>query len=56
MRCNALQLFITVLGEVALVITRWLVQALEVVAMFESDTGKSQKRPKGKSSGLPIHG
>jgi len=33
-------------------ITGCLEQAFGVVAMFDSDTGKSQKRPKGKSSRL----
>jgi len=33
-------------------ITRLLVQVFGVVAMFDSDTGKSQERPKGKSSRL----
>jgi hypothetical protein len=31
-------------------ITICLVEALGAVAMFDSDTGKSQKRPEGKSS------
>jgi hypothetical protein len=36
------------LGEVAIAMTSWLVQASGVLAMFDSDTGKSQKRAKEK--------
>jgi hypothetical protein len=31
-------------------IPKWPVQALGVVAMFDSDTGRSQKRPKREAS------
>ncbi len=36
-------------------ITICLVEALGAVAMFDSDTGKSQNRAKGKSSQLATH-
>ena len=47
----ARQLLSVALANTARIIS-WLVQAFGVVAMFDSDTGKFQKRPKGKSSRL----